>query len=345
MLTPWCSENEWRAVDIFTESCIFTDVVNNRPIVNIKGPSWPGRSSGSSRTSRASTSWWSPTARKEGALTWSFARATSPTSWRSRHSGRPMRRPPASSPSTPASSRATSTSSSSPSPRPKRLAGCWRRRGSPSSTASGTCGSSFPACSSGPRAGQPAPSRPDRPASRPPASPAGRGSRRRLSLRTRREWRVNDLAAEAHVSAGLAHRVLARLERENLVAAEGAGPQRVPTRRPTRRRFSTSGPRRCAIARSRRCVPSVWRAIPGTQAEAISKALDKGEHRARRHGGGRCRAARAVHHGDSRHRRVGHRDDATGRRVTAAGRKRSTRAQHPAASSGRGRGSRVPPEG
>ena len=46
-----------------------------------------------------------------------------------------------------------------------------------------------------------------------------------------RPWKVHDLAAAAEVSVGLAHRVLARLEREQLVKAEGAGPQR--TRRVT----------------------------------------------------------------------------------------------------------------
>jgi hypothetical protein len=38
---------------------------------------------------------------------------------------------------------------------------------------------------------------------------------------------VQDLAEEARVSIGLAHRVLARLEVEGLVTAEGAGPRRV----------------------------------------------------------------------------------------------------------------------
>jgi hypothetical protein len=46
-----------------------------------------------------------------------------------------------------------------------------------------------------------------------------------------RRWRVRDLAEEAAVSVGLAHRVLARLEREQLVDIEGAGPKR--TRRVT----------------------------------------------------------------------------------------------------------------
>ena len=48
-----------------------------------------------------------------------------------------------------------------------------------------------------------------------------------LLLHPEREWKVQDLAGEANVSLGLAHRVLARLEREGLVAAAGAGPRRV----------------------------------------------------------------------------------------------------------------------
>jgi hypothetical protein len=48
-----------------------------------------------------------------------------------------------------------------------------------------------------------------------------------LLLDHERDWKVQDLAGEAAVSVGLAHRVLARLEREGLVAAEGAGPRRV----------------------------------------------------------------------------------------------------------------------
>jgi hypothetical protein len=46
-----------------------------------------------------------------------------------------------------------------------------------------------------------------------------------------RRWQVKDLAEEAGVSVGLAHRVFTRLEREQLVEADGAGPQR--TRRVT----------------------------------------------------------------------------------------------------------------
>ena len=48
-----------------------------------------------------------------------------------------------------------------------------------------------------------------------------------LLLAPERLWGVHDLADEAGVSVGLAHRVLDRLERENVVAAEGAGPKRV----------------------------------------------------------------------------------------------------------------------
>jgi hypothetical protein len=48
-----------------------------------------------------------------------------------------------------------------------------------------------------------------------------------LLLHHDRAWKVQDLAAEAHVSVGLAHRVLVRLEAEALVGAEGAGPRRI----------------------------------------------------------------------------------------------------------------------
>lgn len=48
-----------------------------------------------------------------------------------------------------------------------------------------------------------------------------------LLLQPERTWHVHDLAAEAGVSPPLAHRVLARLEDEGVVAPEGAGPKRV----------------------------------------------------------------------------------------------------------------------
>lgn len=47
-----------------------------------------------------------------------------------------------------------------------------------------------------------------------------------LLLDPERAWRVHDLAEAAKVSVGLAHRVLARLEKEAVVASEGAGPRR-----------------------------------------------------------------------------------------------------------------------
>jgi hypothetical protein len=48
-----------------------------------------------------------------------------------------------------------------------------------------------------------------------------------LLLEPDRAWQVQDLAEEAHISVGMAHRVLARLEVEGLAAAEGGGPKRV----------------------------------------------------------------------------------------------------------------------
>ena len=47
-----------------------------------------------------------------------------------------------------------------------------------------------------------------------------------LLLHPGRRWQVQDLAEEAGVSGGLAHRVLVRLEDERLVASEGAGTRR-----------------------------------------------------------------------------------------------------------------------
>lgn len=47
-----------------------------------------------------------------------------------------------------------------------------------------------------------------------------------LLLDRGRRWQVQDLAQQTGVSDGLAHRVLVRLEAENLVASEGAGPRR-----------------------------------------------------------------------------------------------------------------------
>jgi hypothetical protein len=48
-----------------------------------------------------------------------------------------------------------------------------------------------------------------------------------LLLQPDRDWKVQDLAQEAGVATGLAHRVLARLEEEGVLVAEASGPQRV----------------------------------------------------------------------------------------------------------------------
>lgn len=48
-----------------------------------------------------------------------------------------------------------------------------------------------------------------------------------LLLDRARSWRVADIAAEAGVSTGLAHRVLARLEDASILAADGIGPRKV----------------------------------------------------------------------------------------------------------------------
>ncbi len=58
------------------------------------------------------------------------------------------------------------------------------------------------------------------------AGKAGVGAQA-LLVQPEREWKVQDLAAEAGISVGLAHRVLVRLETEGLVATDGAGPRRV----------------------------------------------------------------------------------------------------------------------
>ncbi len=69
----------------------------------------------------------------------------------------------------------------------------------------------------------------DGPRPQPRARLAGKGgvAAQALLLHPDREWKVQELAVDAHVSVGLAHRVLARLEADGLVASEGAGPRRV----------------------------------------------------------------------------------------------------------------------
>jgi Transcriptional regulator, AbiEi antitoxin, Type IV TA system len=48
-----------------------------------------------------------------------------------------------------------------------------------------------------------------------------------LLLAPERAWQVKDLAERARVSGSLAHRVLARLDREGITSTEGVGPRRV----------------------------------------------------------------------------------------------------------------------
>lgn len=48
-----------------------------------------------------------------------------------------------------------------------------------------------------------------------------------LLLHPERAWQVQDLAKEARISLGLAHRVLARLDEEGIIATEGSGRNRV----------------------------------------------------------------------------------------------------------------------
>ncbi len=60
------------------------------------------------------------------------------------------------------------------------------------------------------------------------AGKAGVGAQA-LLLHPDRRWGVNDLAREAGISVGLAHRVLSRLEAERVLAAKGRGPRRART--------------------------------------------------------------------------------------------------------------------
>jgi hypothetical protein len=67
------------------------------------------------------------------------------------------------------------------------------------------------------------------PATAPPTRLRGKAgiAAQALLLHPDRPWRVSDLAMEAGVAKGLAHRVLARLEGEAVVTAEGSGPTRI----------------------------------------------------------------------------------------------------------------------
>ena len=65
--------------------------------------------------------------------------------------------------------------------------------------------------------------------STPPARLTGKAgvAAQALLLNPNRPWQVHDLAKEARISVGLAHRVLARLEKDGILAAEGKGPNRI----------------------------------------------------------------------------------------------------------------------
>jgi hypothetical protein len=70
--------------------------------------------------------------------------------------------------------------------------------------------------------------RPQHAGDQPPAKLTGKAgvAAQALLREPKRKWQVHDLAEAADVSVGLAHRVLARLEREHLIEVEGAGPKR-----------------------------------------------------------------------------------------------------------------------
>jgi hypothetical protein len=110
---------------------------------------------------------------------------------------------------------------------------------------------------------------------RPPVRLTGRGgvAAQALLREPQRPWKVNDLAEEAAISTALAHRVLARLERENLVAAEGAGPHRIRhLTNPTALLDLWAEEMRDRKVRQVRAFRLAR--DPRTQAKALSKALD-----------------------------------------------------------------------
>ncbi len=75
---------------------------------------------------------------------------------------------------------------------------------------------------------EPRRSEPHRPERRPSVRLTGRGAAvgHVLLLEKSKAWSVTELASRAGVSTALAYKVLARLEREELVVAEGKGPQK-----------------------------------------------------------------------------------------------------------------------
>jgi hypothetical protein len=88
----------------------------------------------------------------------------------------------------------------------------------------------------------------------------------------KRLWKVRDLATEANVSPGLVHRLFLRLEREELVDAEGTGPHK------TRRVAHPAGLLDLWAEEMRDCSVRQLRAYrlardPGAQATTLSRAL------------------------------------------------------------------------
>jgi hypothetical protein len=63
----------------------------------------------------------------------------------------------------------------------------------------------------------------------PPARLSGKAGiiAQTLLLDPKRPWQISDVAKRSRVSPALAHRVMARLDREGLTTVEGAGPQRI----------------------------------------------------------------------------------------------------------------------
>jgi hypothetical protein len=68
-----------------------------------------------------------------------------------------------------------------------------------------------------------------RPRREPPVRLAGKAGivAQALLLDPKRTWQISELAKRSQVSPGLAHRVIARLDRERVTTIEGAGPRRI----------------------------------------------------------------------------------------------------------------------
>jgi len=117
--------------------------------------------------------------------------------------------------------------------------------------------------------------RPTRPAAPRLAGKAGVAAQA-LLLEPEREWKVADVAGVAGVSVGLAHRVLARLEGENILIAQGAGPRR--TRRLVNpRALLDLWAEEAEAARPRRTGSHVLARTPDERNRMLAAALDAAE--------------------------------------------------------------------